>query len=257
MNKNFNWYKYNAKYYDQIDADGIPYDAIADTLTKIFRKNNVKTIVDLGCGTGNFYIPLAKQGFDLLGIDISADMLKIAKRKIIKNKLKPNLILSDIRDVITEKFDAAICLYNVIGDINYHDFSIVIKNMIDSIKSDGIICFDVINFENVKTFEFDNKYFIEKEFKSDKLHRLSRRTKQKLNKQDQTLEINQSVIIDGKLDKNTSNNKMYLYTLDQVTKLIESFGLRTKLMYGSYDNKHGIVSFKNNDPIIGVIAQKI
>ena len=25
MNKNFNWYKYNAKYYDQIDADGIPY----------------------------------------------------------------------------------------------------------------------------------------------------------------------------------------------------------------------------------------
>lgn len=257
MNKNFNWYKHNARYYDQIDADGIPYDAISTNLGNIFRKNNVETIVDLGCGTGNFYIPFAKQGFDLLGIDISPEMLDIAKRKISVNNLRPNLRLSDIRNTITGSFDASICLYNVIGDLNYHDFSVVIKNMTNMVKNSGIICFDVINFDNVKNFEFDNKYFIENESKTDKPHRLSRRTKQELNMQDQTLEINQSIIINGKLDKNISSNRMYLYTLDQVTNLVESFDLHIELIYGSYDSECGIIPFKNNDPLIGIVAQKV
>ena len=39
------------------------------------------SIVDLGCGTGNISIPLAKSGFEVFGIDLSADMLAIARNK--------------------------------------------------------------------------------------------------------------------------------------------------------------------------------
>ena len=38
-------------------------------------------VLDLGCGTGRIGIALAAQGFDVLGLDLSAPMLRIAERK--------------------------------------------------------------------------------------------------------------------------------------------------------------------------------
>ncbi|TFE31630.1 class I SAM-dependent DNA methyltransferase [Cohnella luojiensis] len=40
-----------------------------------------KTVVDLGCGTGNMAIPLARSGFSVFGIDISSEMLSVALNK--------------------------------------------------------------------------------------------------------------------------------------------------------------------------------
>lgn len=49
--------------------------------------NGIKTILDIGGGTGSFSIPLAKRGFEVTHIDLSNEMLQIAKRKAkgIKN----------------------------------------------------------------------------------------------------------------------------------------------------------------------------
>ena len=38
-------------------------------------------VLDLGCGTGRIGIALAREGFDVLGLDLSAPMLRIAERK--------------------------------------------------------------------------------------------------------------------------------------------------------------------------------
>lgn len=40
-----------------------------------------KTVVDLGCGTGTFSILLAHRGIDVIGIDLSEDMLSMAQSK--------------------------------------------------------------------------------------------------------------------------------------------------------------------------------
>ncbi len=42
-------------------------------------------IVDFACGTGSQSIAFAKKGYSVIGIDLSPDMLKIARKKI-----KPN-----------------------------------------------------------------------------------------------------------------------------------------------------------------------
>ena len=39
-------------------------------------------VLDLGCGTGRIGIALAEQGFDVVGLDLSAPMLRIAERKV-------------------------------------------------------------------------------------------------------------------------------------------------------------------------------
>lgn len=44
-------------------------------------------VLDAGCGTGNFSIKLANQGYQVTGIDISEDMLKIARHKVASTQL--------------------------------------------------------------------------------------------------------------------------------------------------------------------------
>ena len=39
-------------------------------------------VLDLGCGTGRFLVPLSKEGFDVDGVDVSADMIEAARRQL-------------------------------------------------------------------------------------------------------------------------------------------------------------------------------
>jgi SAM-dependent methyltransferase len=43
-------------------------------------------VVDLGCGTGRFLVPLAADGFDIDGVDISADMIAAARAQLSKSR---------------------------------------------------------------------------------------------------------------------------------------------------------------------------
>lgn len=58
-------------------------DAIPD-----FQNHNVKKLVDLGCGAGRHSILLANSGFEVIGIDISKNALRMARRWARKEKLE-------------------------------------------------------------------------------------------------------------------------------------------------------------------------
>jgi len=61
----------------------VNYKKWADYIEEIFKINGVKPslIADLGCGTGSFCIEMDKRGYDMIGIDLSPDMLDCAKKK--------------------------------------------------------------------------------------------------------------------------------------------------------------------------------
>ena len=61
--------------YDRLNAD-IDYDAWANFVEEIFSKyskREVKSVLDLACGTGSMTLQLAKIGYDLTGVDLSPD----------------------------------------------------------------------------------------------------------------------------------------------------------------------------------------
>ncbi len=69
-----------AKYYDSLMYD-VDYGKVCRYVLKIAEKYGVTSpalALDLGCGTGKMCIDLAEQGFDMIGIDISLDMLSKA-----------------------------------------------------------------------------------------------------------------------------------------------------------------------------------
>ena len=57
-------------------------------LTKRWKKEGVKRILDLGCGTGRHAVYLAKNGFEVYGMDIAKTGIKIAKEWLKKEKAK-------------------------------------------------------------------------------------------------------------------------------------------------------------------------
>jgi len=52
------------------------------------KEQKVKKVLDLGCGAGRHCILLAGRGFEVVGIDISKNALKMARRWVQKEKLE-------------------------------------------------------------------------------------------------------------------------------------------------------------------------
>jgi len=98
-----NPFTYEARYYDIFHTNK-DYKAEALKIKKEFP--DVKTILEVGCGTGNLSVELEKLGFEVLGIDNSKQMLKYYKGK--------TGILADIRFFKPKtQFDLLLAHYDV------------------------------------------------------------------------------------------------------------------------------------------------
>jgi S-adenosylmethionine-dependent methyltransferase len=84
-----------------------------ENIKRFVPKRRNELILDAGGGTGYWAIKLAKLGYRIVLTDISEDMLKVAKRKIQKEKLQNTIEIrvADIRDMScfrSNQFDMAL-----------------------------------------------------------------------------------------------------------------------------------------------------
>ena len=69
------------------------------------------SILDVGCGTGRHSIGLARRGFEVTGLDLSAGMLSVAADEALKAGVDVRWIRADAsRFSFRREFDAAICI---------------------------------------------------------------------------------------------------------------------------------------------------
>jgi SAM-dependent methyltransferase len=75
-------YEKFALLYDELMRD-VPYDDWISFINKSALQYGIKEkrFLDLGCGTGEISIRLAKEGYAVTGVDLSAEMLAIAREK--------------------------------------------------------------------------------------------------------------------------------------------------------------------------------
>lgn len=124
-------------------------------LKSIFNRYALKhpqTILDLGCGTGNYLIPLTQMKYKLTGVDASAQMLAIAKTKLKKNKLKAELRHGWLQHFqIKKNFDAVICMFSVIDYVTKKsDILKTFRNIYHHMRPGAIFVFDFWQKEAVE-----------------------------------------------------------------------------------------------------------
>lgn len=140
-------FKNYSNYYDIVYRDK-NYQKETDFLMEVFRKfgHKGKTLLSLGCGTCSYELLLAKKGFNIVGIDKSSEMLKIASAKLreIRFENKVSLFNKDIRSFkFDKKFDNAMAMFNIVGyQTTNTDFEKMLVNIKQSLKKDGIFIFD-------------------------------------------------------------------------------------------------------------------
>lgn len=78
-------------------------------------KNKKAKILELCCGTGRLTLPIAKNGYNICGVDYTPSMLEQAKAKAGEAGLDINFIEADIRTLdLQEKFDLIFIPFNSI-----------------------------------------------------------------------------------------------------------------------------------------------
>lgn len=134
---------------------------INHTIENILKKYRVKTVLDLTCGTGSQVFWLAKRGYEVIGSDINAKMLRIARSKARKEKLDIKFLQGDMRTIQINEFDAVITIFNAIGHLTKLDFEKAMRNIHKNLKDGGLYIFDINNLSylmkdnNITTLTID------------------------------------------------------------------------------------------------------
>lgn len=84
----------------------------------------VRRVADLGFGTGDLVVALARTGYTVVGVDRSPEMLAIARAKVLAASLSPAPVLEqqDLRVLRLEPaVDAAVCVYTVMNQLTGDD----------------------------------------------------------------------------------------------------------------------------------------
>ena len=104
----------------------VPYDAWCARILEKLRQNGIEDglLCELGCGTGNMTVRLAAAGYDMIGIDASADMLAAARQKELSGKeagtaKTPDILylLQDMREF--ELYGTVRAVVSVCDSLNY------------------------------------------------------------------------------------------------------------------------------------------
>ena len=87
-------YEALAPFYDAFNGD-LDYGKWADFIEETFRRyfpGKVESVLDLACGTGRMTEELCRRGYDMIGVDLSSEMLSVARASAEKKGMADRIL---------------------------------------------------------------------------------------------------------------------------------------------------------------------
>ena len=136
----------------------------------LFQTYSVKKVLDLGCGSGGYVVSLAKNGYEVYGLDFSKEAIEVAKSWLKDNGNKGNLKLGSIYKKLPygDNFFDAVISFRVIHHATIEDIRKLIKELERILKPQGLLFITVPKWrmprKKMGNFRmFDSRTFIFKE----------------------------------------------------------------------------------------------
>ncbi len=152
-----------SKVYDNM-MSYVDYELWIELIEKYLDEFKVESLLELGCGTGEITLRLYRDGYKIIGTDISPTMLAQARKKAklygyeIEFEEK-NMIEIDNKD----KFDGVISIFDTINHLkSLEELSKVFENVKNILNSNGLFLFDVVSREML------NEMFVDGIFADDR-----------------------------------------------------------------------------------------
>lgn len=156
-----------APIYDKINAE-LDYSAWADFIERVALENMTakpELVLDLGCGTGKMTLELARRGYDMTGVDISPEMLDIARTEGERLGVADKMLwlCQDMREFeLYGTVDLAVsCLDSINHLTTKKDLDTTLSLVHNYLIPDGIFVFDINGKGKFKYTYLDHTYVME------------------------------------------------------------------------------------------------
>lgn len=241
-----------AAVYDKLQD--INYAEFVNYYEKIFERLGKKPelVLDLACGTGNITIPMAERGYDMIGIDLSCEMLNFAREKAME---KGQSILFLNQDMTAFELygtvDAIVC---ALDGINYltkeGDLEKLFKLAENYLNPGGIMIFD-INSEYKLSKILGNNTFVSEE---DGIYYVWRN---EYSEKTRICEFELNFFVeneDGAYDRFDEFQEEKAYRIDEISSAVETSGL---VLEGCYKPFGFTTASDTDERIFFVISKKM
>ena len=147
-----NWYKswFQSPYYHLLYRNRNYEEAnlFLDNLIDFLNPKSNQRFLDIACGKGRHAISINKKGFEVVGIDLSQESIKVAKQH--SNQLL-DFHVHDMRSVYKkDHFDFVLNLFTSFGYFDTVDENhTALKAMVDNLKIGGKLVIDFMNSKKV------------------------------------------------------------------------------------------------------------
>ncbi len=224
-----------ASIYD-LFMDNIPYDTWCDYLTGLLKSYGVSDglVLELGCGTGAMTRLLAGQGYDMIGIDLSEEMLNVAMEQQQANLQEHQILylLQDMREF--ELYGTVRAVVSICDSLNYildyEDLVQVFSLVNNYLDPGGVFIFDLntcykyeqVLGEQVIAENREEGSFIWENYYDEE---------EQINEYDLTLFIKED---DGRYCKHEETHYQKAFALDTVKQALDEAGMTFVAVYDAF-----------------------
>ena len=242
------------KYYDAFfDVENKAFEQVDYMKTVLHENwNNIKSILDIGCGTGKHAEILAKEGKRVVGIDLSEDMIRYSK----DNRLK-NAATYIVRDICTdcsddEKFDLAYAMSHVIGyQLNNKSLKNMINNVYSTLNKGGVFFFNFYHESGLYLGGLSSK----RAEISKELINIKRFSNAKICAMENALELEYDYLIDDRKDNKlieiSIQEKMRFFSYLELKHYLEETGFRVEKLF-KFGTQNPLDAYDWNGCIVAV-----
>ncbi len=132
-----------AKWFEYLNDD-CDYEKWSQYLILKLKSFPLQSGLDVGCGGGWFTRAFQKQGYQMTGMDVSAQMLDYAQEQALKSGVRSEYVLGDIAlKKLPKRFDFVTAINDCINYLPKNKLSAALKNVSGALKKGGIFLFDI------------------------------------------------------------------------------------------------------------------
>lgn len=222
-----------AAVYDMF-MDNIPYREWCDYLTGLLQEYGVTDglVLDLGCGTGTLTRLLSDQGYDMIGIDVSEEMLQIAMEKKEEHRNDILYLNQDMREF--ELYGTVRAVVSICDSVNYlmeyEDLVRVFELVNNYLDPGGVFIFDLNTLYKYRE-ELGEQTIAENREEGSFIWENFYDEEEMVNEYDLTLYIREE---DGRYQRYEETHYQRAFELDTVMQAIEAAGLEFVAVYDAF-----------------------
>ena len=120
-------------------------EELYSTYLDIIDELQLKSVIDIGCGQGEFLVQIKSKKLDYLGVDLSSQQIEVCKSKGLYAK---NIDIADVE----QHFSCATAIFDVLNYIPANELESFLNSTYKILNKDGFFIFDVntlFGFEEV------------------------------------------------------------------------------------------------------------